>query len=93
MSDGIFDLVAKGRIAIKWDTAAAQLLIEGGRRFALLKTDENIPADIEICRSSWRQEVPLLDQDRQARIMDDRGTFRLYRQIPPSGDRNLACNG
>ena len=35
VTDGFFDLVEKGRIAIKRDTAIAQLLVEGGRRFAL----------------------------------------------------------
>lgn len=93
VTDGFFDLVAKGRIAIKRDTAIDQLIVEGGRRFALLKTGEKIPADIVICGTGWRQEVPFLDADLQARIMDDRGNFRLYRCILPTGVRNLAFNG
>ena len=93
VTDGFFGLVEKGRIAIKRDTAIEQLLVEGGRRFALLKTGEKIPADIVICGTGWRQEVPFLDADLQARIMDDRGNFRLYRCILPTGVRNLAFNG
>lgn len=93
VTDGFFDLVAKGRIAIKRDTAIAQLLVEGGRRYALLKTGEKIPADIIICGTGWRQEVPFLGADLQARIMDTRGNFRLYRCILPTGVRNLAFNG
>lgn len=93
VTDGFFDLVEKGRIAIKRDTAIAQLMVEGGRRFALLKSGENIPADIIICGTGWRQEVPFLDADLQARIMDARGNFRLYRCILPTGVRNLAFNG
>lgn len=93
VTDGFFDLVAKGRIAIKRDTAIDQLIVEGGRRFALLKTGEKIPADIVICGTGWRQEVPFLDADLQARIMDDRGNFRLYRCILPTGVRNLVFNG
>jgi dimethylaniline monooxygenase (N-oxide forming) len=93
VTDGFFDLVAKGRIAIKRDTAIDQLIVEGGRRFALLKTGEKIPADIVICGTGWRQEVPFLDADLQARIMDDRGNFRLYRCILPTGVKNLAFNG
>lgn len=93
VTDGFFGLVEKGRIAIKRDTAIAQLLVEGGRRFALLKTGEKIPADIVICGTGWRQEVPFLDPALQSRIMDDRGNFRLYRCILPTGVLNLAFNG
>jgi len=93
VTDGFFDLVAKGRIGIKRDTAVAQLLVEGGRRFALLKSGEKIPADVVICGTGWRQEVPFLDPELQARILDDRGNFRLYRCILPVGVRNLAFNG
>jgi dimethylaniline monooxygenase (N-oxide forming) len=93
VTDGFFDLVANGRIAIKRDTAISQLLVDGGRRYALLKTGEKIPADIIICGTGWRQEVPFLDADLQARIMDARGNFRLYRCILPTGVRNLAFNG
>ncbi len=93
VTDGFFDLVAKGRIAIKRDTAIAQVLVEGGRRYALLKSGEKIPADIIICGTGWRQEVPFLDADLQARIMDQRGNFRLYRCILPTGVPNLAFNG
>jgi dimethylaniline monooxygenase (N-oxide forming) len=93
VTDGFFDLVEKGRITIKRDTAIDQLVVEGGRRFALLKSGEKIPADIVICGTGWRQEVPFLDATLQARIMDGRGNFRLYRCILPTGVRNLAFNG
>lgn len=93
VTDGFFDLVANGRITLKRDTAIDQLLVEGGRRYALLKTGEKIPADIVICGTGWRQEVPFLDPEVQARIMDERGNFRLYRCMLPTGVRNLAFNG
>jgi hypothetical protein len=72
VTDRFFDLLASGRIAVKRDTAIQQLIVEGGRRFALLMTGEKIPADIVICGTGWRQEVPFLDPALQARIMDDR---------------------
>ncbi len=93
VTDGFFDLVAKGRIAIKRDTAIAQLLVEGGRRYALLKSGEKIAADIVICGTGWRQEVPFLDPALQDRLLDGRGNFRLYRCILPTGVANLAFNG
>ena len=48
---------------------------------------------IVVCGTGWRQEVPFLDADLQARIMDPRGNFRLYRCILPTGVKNLAFNG
>jgi dimethylaniline monooxygenase (N-oxide forming) len=93
VTDGFFDQVAKGRIAIKRDTAIQQMVVVGGQRFALLKSGEKIPADIVICGTGWRQEVPFLDGDLQKRIIDERGNFRLYRHILPTGLRNLAFNG
>jgi cation diffusion facilitator CzcD-associated flavoprotein CzcO len=93
VTDGFFDLVAKGRIEIRRDTAIDQFVVDGGRRYALLKSGDSIPADIVICGTGWRQEVPFLDHDLQRRILDDRGNFRLYRCILPTGVRNLAFNG
>ena len=93
VTDGFFDRLAEGRIALKRDDAIAQLIVEGGRRFALLKSGQKIPADIVICGTGWRQEVPFLSADLQARIQDQRGNFRLYRCILPTGVRNLAFNG
>lgn len=93
VTDGFFKLVEQGRIAIKRDTAISELVVEGGKRFAILKSGEKIPADIIICGTGWRQEVPFLDADTQARIMDDRGNFRLYRCILPMDVQNLAFNG
>jgi len=93
VTDGFFDLVAKGRILIKRDTAIERLPVKGGQRLAVLKSGEEIPADIVICGTGWRQEVPFLAPDLQARTMDDRGNFRHYRYILPTGIRNLAFNG
>lgn len=93
VTDGFFDQVAQGRIALKRDTAIDRLTVEAGRRLAVLGTGERIPADIVICGTGWRQEVPFLDPAIQARILDERGNFRLYRCILPTGVRNLAFNG
>ncbi|MDR5655374.1 flavin-containing monooxygenase [Ruixingdingia sedimenti] len=93
VTDGFFDLVRQGRIALKRDTAIARLEVADGRRFAVLTSGDRIPADVVICGTGWRQEVPFLDAEVQARLMDDRGNFRLYRHILPVGVRNLAFNG
>jgi len=93
VTDGFFGLVENGRLAIQRDTAIAELVVDGGRRWAVLSNGRRIPADIVICGTGWRQEVPFLDPAVQARIQDARGNFRLYRCILPTGVRNLAFNG
>ena len=92
-TDGFFDAVGKGCITVKRDTAIERLLVDGGQCFAELKNGDKIPADIVLCGTGWRQEVPFLAPEVQARIMDEKGNFRLYRQILPIGVRNLAFNG
>ncbi len=93
VTEGFFEGIGQGRIALKRDTAIERLTVENGQRYAVLKTGEKIPADIIICGTGWRQEVPFLDQALQRRITDERGNFRLYRHILPVGVTNLAFNG
>lgn len=93
VTDGFFDLIAQGRIALKRDAAIARLEVREGDRVAILTTGEVVPADIVICGTGWRQEVPFLDPAVQAEILDDRGNFRLYRCMLPGKVRNLVFNG
>ncbi|MFN6979127.1 MAG: hypothetical protein ACK4OP_13445, partial [Gemmobacter sp.] len=93
VTDGFFDLVEQGRIKVARDAQIARLAVEDGGRVAYLSNGACVPADIVICGTGWRQEVPFLDAETQARIMDDRGNFRLYRHILPPGVPNLAFNG
>ncbi len=93
VTDGFFEAVAKGRIAVKRDAQISRLFVQDGKRTAQLSTGETLPADIIICGTGWTQSVPFLDAATQARIMDDRGNFRLYRCILPPKVSNLAFNG
>ncbi|MFN3642864.1 MAG: flavin-containing monooxygenase [Gemmobacter sp.] len=93
VTDGFFDMVETGRIKVARDAQIGRLAVEDGVRVAYLSDGTRLPADIVICGTGWRQEVPFLDAETQARIMDDRGNFRLYRHILPPGVPNLAFNG
>lgn len=90
VTDRFFDLVAKDRIAIKRDTAISQLLVEGGQRYALLKSGEKLPADIIICGTGWRQEVAFLDPDLQARV---HGRTREFPPVSPHSANGRAQSG
>jgi cation diffusion facilitator CzcD-associated flavoprotein CzcO len=93
VTDDFFELVEAGRIRVVRGAAIARLAVEGGARVAHLSDGSRLPADIVICATGWRQEVPFLDDSVQARIMDGRGNFRLWRCILPPGVANLAFNG
>ncbi|MCC7319884.1 MAG: NAD(P)/FAD-dependent oxidoreductase [Rubellimicrobium sp.] len=93
VTEGFFERIESGRIVLRRDNAIDRLVVEGGRRMAVLKSGETIPADIIVCGTGWRQEVPFLEPELQQRFLDDRGNFRLYRHILPTGVRNLAFNG
>lgn len=93
VTDGFFDMVEDGRIHIARDAHIARLEVAEGERRAVLSNGQTIPADIVICGTGWRQEMPFLSPEMQARILDDRGNFRLYRCIRPIGVPNLLFNG
>ncbi len=93
VTDGFFERLDDGRIRLRRDDAIARLTVEGGSRFAVLKSGERIPADVVVCGTGWVQDVPFLDAETTARILDDRGNFRLWRHILPPKVRNLHFNG
>ncbi len=93
VTDDFFEQVGTGRIGIARDARIDRLAVEDGARVAWLTDGRRIPADVVICGTGWRQEVPFLDAATQARIMDGRGNFRLFRCILPTGVPNLAFNG
>ena len=93
VSDGFFDQVASGKIKVERDAEISRLTIEGGKPMAVLSNGKHVPADIVVCGTGWHQEVPFLDADVQARILDTRGNFRLYKTILPPTQAGLAFNG
>lgn len=93
VTDGFFEMVEKGQIRIAREAEIARLAVEDGQRVAYLSDGQRLPADIVICGTGWRQEVPFLDEGVQARIHDAKGNFRLHRCILPPGVPNLAFNG
>lgn len=88
-SDNFFDYVKNGQLVVERDTAIERM--EPGR--VILKNGKVLPADMVICGTGFYQRVPFLDDEMQERITDDRGNFRLYRQILPIGVPGLTFNG
>jgi cation diffusion facilitator CzcD-associated flavoprotein CzcO len=93
VSDGFFEQVGSGKITVQRDTEIKELFVDKGRTVAQLANGAIIPADIIVCGTGWRQDVPFLDEATRANLFDDRGNFLLYHCILPPNVSNLAFNG
>jgi dimethylaniline monooxygenase (N-oxide forming) len=88
-SDGFFDKVKSGVLVVERD--ASVIRMEPG--FVHLSNGKKLPADIVICGTGFYQRIPFFSSDLQAKVTDERGNFRLYRQMLPLNVRNLMFNG
>lgn len=88
-SDGFFEKVASGRLAVERDTTIASM--EPG--LVRLSSGRELPAEIVVCGTGFHQRVPFFDGQLTRRLTDERGNFRLYRQILPLEVSNLTFNG
>ncbi len=83
-TDGFFERVRRGRLAVHRDTQIERLgAAPDGRPEAVLADGTRLRADLVLCGTGYRQRVPFLDEDVQRRLTDERGNFMLYRQIQP----------
>lgn len=92
-TDGFYDRVASGRLAVRRDCEIRQLSVREGRRFAQLTDGSEVPADLVVCGTGFHQRVPFLEPSILARVTDSRGNFRLYRSMLPVDVPCLAFNG
>jgi cation diffusion facilitator CzcD-associated flavoprotein CzcO len=92
-TEGFFEGVADGRITVRRDRTIIRLLSAEGRPFAELSDGTTLPADLVVCATGFTQGVPFLPGDVQARLLDERGNFMLYRQIRPIDVPGLYFNG
>jgi len=92
-TDGIYEKARRGELAVHRDTVVGRLLAdEDGHPAAELTDGARVRADAVVCGTGFRQEVPFLAAGVQERLVDERGNFRLYRQIhPPLVDHLSFC--
>jgi cation diffusion facilitator CzcD-associated flavoprotein CzcO len=92
-TEGFFEGVAAGRIAVHQNRVIARLLADDGQPAAELDDGTRLPADLIVCATGFAQGVPFLPADVTARVLDERGNFLLYRQILPVDVPGLYFNG
>jgi hypothetical protein len=89
VTEGFYEQVVAGRITVHRSATITRL----GSRAAVLSTGQSLQADIVLCATGFRQQVPFLDHSVQERLVDGRGNFRLYRQILPVDIPHLTFAG
>ena len=82
-SSGFAAAVRHGRIDVHRDAEIERLLTVQGRPHVRLTSGATLPADLLLCGTGYRQEAPFLDPAVLAMIQDERGNFRLHRNVQP----------
>jgi cation diffusion facilitator CzcD-associated flavoprotein CzcO len=88
-TEGFFEGVTAGRIVVHADRTITRL--RAGE--AELDDGTRLPADLIVCATGFTQGVPFLPVEVTRHILDERGNFRLYRQIRPVDVPGLYFNG
>jgi cation diffusion facilitator CzcD-associated flavoprotein CzcO len=93
-TEGFFEQVADGTLTVHRDAEIERLAADDdGRPVAVLDDGTTVRADLVVCGTGFHQRVPFLDDDLQARLLDDRGNFQLYRQVLPHDVPHLTFAG
>jgi cation diffusion facilitator CzcD-associated flavoprotein CzcO len=92
-TDGFYEQVAAGTIAVHRDTEIERFEVEGDRPVAVLSDGARLPTDLVVCGTGFHQRVPFLDASISARLLDDQGNYELYRQILPHDVPHLTFSG
>ncbi|MFD8000471.1 flavin-containing monooxygenase [Streptomyces mirabilis] len=88
-TEGFFEAVADGTVTVHRDRTITRLSAGA----AELNDGTKLPADLIVCATGFRQDVPFLAEDVQQQLLDERGNFLLYRQILPADIPGLYFNG
>jgi len=93
-TEDFFEQVADGAITVHRDAEVERLAVDDdGGPLAVLDDGTTVRADLVVCGTGFHQRVPFLDEDLQARLLDDRGNFQLYRQVLPHDVPHLTFAG
>jgi thioredoxin reductase len=89
-TDGFFDAVRSGTIAVRRDRSIAELRGSNGAQ-AVLDDGSVLPADLIVAATGFAQNVPFLDPALSAQNAD--GDFELFRNVLPHTIPNLTFAG
>ncbi|MBD0863088.1 NAD(P)/FAD-dependent oxidoreductase [Gordonia sp. zg691] len=92
-SEGFYEGVRDGSITVHRRRTITRFLEKNSKPYAELSDGTVLRADVVICGTGFRQEVPFFDDAIQQRLTDADGNFLLYRHILPLDVPNLTFAG
>lgn len=92
-TEGFFEGVEAGDIAVERDTEIAAFVTKDGKPYAELANGRAVPADIVVTATGFKQELPFFSEEIQDQLTDDNGDYQLYRQILPLSVKDLTFAG
>jgi len=88
-TDELYEQVRQGKTQVLRECSITRLGEQGNQPVAWLSNGQSVAADVIICGTGWQQSVPFLTQAVQDKLFDEKGNFKLYRQIFPLRVPNL----
>ncbi|MFI5622074.1 flavin-containing monooxygenase [Nocardioides sp. NPDC051685] len=92
-TEGFFEGVEAGDIAVERDTEIAAFVTKEGKPYAELANGRAVPADVVVTATGFKQELPFFSEEIQDQLTDDNGDYQLYRQILPLSVKDLTFAG
>jgi cation diffusion facilitator CzcD-associated flavoprotein CzcO len=93
VTDGFYEQVEAGAITVRRDRVIKRLLEKDGAPHAELSDGTVLRADTVVCATGYRQSIPFFAAELHRRLVDERGNYRLYRQIHPVDVPHLSFAG
>lgn len=92
-TEGFFEGVEAGDIAVERDTEIVAFAVKEGKPYAELASGRALPADVVVTATGFKQELPFFSAEIQDQLTDDNGDYQLYRQILPLSVKDLTFAG
>ena len=93
VTDGFFEAMADGRIAVRRERSVESLGVREGQPGVHLSDGSWLAADVLVPATGFDQELPFFAAPVQAALGDEDGVLRLYRRILPIDVPRLAFVG
>jgi cation diffusion facilitator CzcD-associated flavoprotein CzcO len=93
VTEGFFEAVDEGRIAIRRDMRVTRLTVVDGRPSVVLGDGAIVPADVVVAATGFEQSLDLLAPAAREQILEPDGDLWLYRRMLPTRLDRIAFAG
>nr|WP_255479534.1 NAD(P)/FAD-dependent oxidoreductase [Quadrisphaera sp. RL12-1S] len=93
VTDGFFEAVRAGRVAVRREVSVRALAAVGDEPGVVLSDGRWLPADVVVAATGFEQDLSLLAPEVRAALLDDDGVMALDRRVLPLRVPRLAFAG